>query len=105
MSCLLLAILISGCATDRFVIEQTEKAKAQSNSVDAAAKIASQREPLPELPVDCRLEEDAGVNNSDRVDVVIKKFDNAVTRGNARIARCVSWFERLKAARERGQGF
>jgi hypothetical protein len=87
------------------LIARSETQKAEADIVAEVAQASAQVEPLPDLPADCREEEATGVRDSDRADVAIKKLDNVITQERKRKARCIDWFDRLRAARERGQGF
>ena len=48
---------------------------------------------LPPYPEDCRLTSTAGVEEGERLDVAVLKYDNALSRQNARTAYCAEWYD------------
>lgn len=53
---------------------------------------------LPDLPEDCRRLSYSGVREGDRLDVAVLKAGAALTRQNARTARCADWYDQLRAS-------
>lgn len=51
---------------------------------------------LPTYPADCRITERTSVQVGDPLKVAVIKADQAVSRGNQRIARCAGWYDELK---------
>lgn len=89
-----MTVSLAGCAAGRIAESAGQRAAAQQ--VGEAVRVASK---LPENPADCKLKERSGVLLSDRLDVALVKTDQALTRANARVTRCDTWFTRLREAR------
>ncbi len=45
------------------------------------------------MPADCRSQETAGIELGERLDVAVLKYDAALARQNARVARCAEWYQ------------
>ncbi len=48
---------------------------------------------LPPYPEDCRMTSTAGVDEGERLDVAVLKYDHALGRQNARTSRCAKWYD------------
>lgn len=91
-----IALFLSGCASDKAArLAAAEATKAEASLVDQALK----PEPLPDLPSDCRKQEQSGVQEGDRLDVAWFKAEDARMRANARVRRCAGFYDRVKTGR------
>ena len=75
---------------------QTDTARIQAAAEATGAARAEAL--LPDYPDDCRRLSYSGVRAGDRLDVAVLKADAALTRQNARTARCADWYDQLQAA-------
>ena len=74
---------------------QTDLERVQS--AGGAIGLARADRVLPDLPSDCRLFARGGVREGDRLDVALLKVDSALSRQNARTARCADWYDQIQA--------
>lgn len=86
--------LLSACATadDRLTLAGTKTGLTEATTL------------LPIYPADCRKRERSGVRSGEPLDVALLRTDQALGRANARVARCGSWYDTLKAGYARGKG-
>lgn len=84
---------LAGCATDKARIEGAARTSAQAGLVDKAIEAGSK---TPDLPADCRRQERSGVKVGDRLDIAALKTDAALSRANARVARCAAWHDEIR---------
>lgn len=82
---LLVTSLLSGCTT-------ASQKTIQAGRIDGRLKATV----LPNYPTDCRKIEKSGVKKGDRLDIALKRTDNALGRQNKRVARCAKWYDRVK---------
>lgn len=90
-----MAMSLAGCAAGR--IAESVGQRTAAEQVGATIRAVS---PLPDHPADCSVKERSGVARSDRLDVALVKTDQALTRANSRIARCDTWYKKLREARD-----
>lgn len=79
-----------------------DQIEARLDAVGADRGVRSAERTLPVLPDDCDVLSRAGVREGDRLDVALLKFDRALSRQNARTARCAEWYEQLRAGLQAG---
>jgi hypothetical protein len=91
-----IALLSSGCASDRAVLGRAFADMARAEAAPAA--IESGRD-IPDIPADCRKREASGVREGDRLDVALVKSERALGRANVRIDRCAAWHDDYRAGR------
>lgn len=87
-------LLISGCASNQAKLEAAAKDKAKA---EASVRIVQIAKKLPPQPAECGKKEASGAALGDRLDIAWKKAENALSRSNARGARCAGWYQNLRA--------
>lgn len=90
----LAVVLLSGCVTSQ---EKIEKAAAEKAKAEASVRVITVAKKLPPQPAECGKKEASGAALGDRLDIAWKKAENALSRSNARGARCAGWYNNLKA--------
>ncbi|MFB9340587.1 hypothetical protein ACFFTN_01545 [Aminobacter aganoensis] len=87
----MISLSLTGCATgDRARLSAAKQAEATAQATRNALQEAAK---VPDKPADCRSTERSGVKLNDRLDIALVKTDRALSRANARIARCWAWDE------------
>lgn len=92
--CLWSVLFLSACANSQALVEKAAKEKVKA---DAATKIVVIAKKLPAQPAECGKKEASGAALGDRLDIAWKKAENALSRSNARGARCAGWYRDLRA--------
>ncbi len=64
----------------------------------ASDQASAQPVVLPALPSACRAKIRSGVQIGDRLDVALRKTDNALARQHTRVDGCAAWFDELRDA-------
>lgn len=100
---LMISALLTGCETDRELIAETEKKKAEQSAVERIAQVAVKQVPLPDQPPECRKKVKAGVDGSDKADEATVKYDRALGQANEKAVRCSDWYDRVKKSHSGGR--
>lgn len=98
---MLTTLFAAGCATPADRLGKAGATKADARLVDQAleAARASAKADLPPMPAECRRTERVEVKAGDRLDVVVVRYDAALTRVNGRIEHCGAWYDGQRRAR------
>lgn len=91
----LLCLALAGCASNQAKLEAAAKDKAKA---EASVRVVQIAKKLPAQPAECGKKEASGAALGDRLDIAWKKAENALSRSNARGARCAGWYQNLRAA-------
>ncbi|MGX7874444.1 hypothetical protein ACVDG5_018280 [Mesorhizobium sp. ORM6] len=95
---------MSGCATDRFRLNQaySDKAKAETTrtALAEAEKRVQEARRMPVYPERCKQTHHSGVLLNDRLDVANQKGDDALGDANKQIIQCAAWYAKNFDARE-----
>lgn len=95
---------LSGCATDKFRLNQaySDKAKAEASAtaLGVAEKRVQEARRMPSYPARCKRTHRSGVMLNDRLDVANEKGDIALGAANDQIIWCTAWYAKNFNARE-----
>ena len=95
---LLILISLAGCADDRFIAAERERARAEQ--ISKALSVADEERrigrSLPEYPEACRRTHRSGVKDGDRLDAALVKTDRALSRANGQIRECAGWYDDVR---------
>jgi len=65
-------------------------------AADAGDRLGQVRAaPPPAVPEDCRITTRAGVVPGERLDLALLRYDAALGAANARLRRCVGWWDQV----------
>ncbi|RWX70473.1 hypothetical protein EN780_03500 [Mesorhizobium sp. M4B.F.Ca.ET.089.01.1.1] len=100
----LTSICLTGCATDRFRLNQAyadrAKAEASKTALAEAEKRVQEARRMPVYPERCKRTHHSGVVLGDRLDVANEKGDIALGAANDQTIWCAAWYAKNYDARE-----